>query len=51
MVWYEVHYNKAVGQYWIYKVTGNGTSYVLFKVLKTEAAVKNFGKKHWLKWT
>lgn len=49
MVWYEVYHNTSVNQWWIYKVTGNGQSYTLFKTFKTEQGARNFAKKHWVK--
>lgn len=49
MNWFEVSYNEKAGLWWIYKVTGNGQCYTLFKTFKTEQAVKNFAKKHWVR--
>lgn len=52
MIWYEVHYSPAKGTWDVYKVTGNGQTYALCKVFKTEAGARNFGKKHWVRrWT
>lgn len=49
MVWFEVYHNTNINQWWIYKVTGNGASYTLFKTFKTEQGARNFAKKHWIK--
>lgn len=44
-MWFEVYEN---GNSWqVYKVTEN--SYTLFKTFKTEKAVRNFAKTHWVK--
>ena len=49
MIWYEVYH----GEFWdVYKVTENGRCYTMHKRFKTEAAVRNFAKKHWVrKWS
>lgn len=49
MIWYEVHYSPTRGTWDVYKVTGNGQSYVLYKIFKTETGARNFGKKHWVR--
>ncbi len=49
MNWYEVHYSAFRNTWDVYKVTGNGQSYELCKVFKTEAGARNFAKKHWVK--
>lgn len=46
MIWYEVYHNKAKGQWWIYRVTGNGQCYTLFKTFKTEQGARTFSKSH-----
>lgn len=50
MIWYEVYKGQ---QYWdVYKVTGNGTCYSMYKRFKTENGARNFAKKHWVRrWT
>lgn len=47
MIWYEIY--KGGNQWDVYKVTGNGQNYILFKTFKTEQSVRNFAKKHWIK--
>lgn len=45
---YYVAYKSRDG--WdIYKVTENGQCYTMFKRVKTEKAVDNFAKTHWVK--
>lgn len=47
MTWFEIYHGKESWD--VYKVTGNGTSYVMFKRFKTEAGARNFAKKHWVR--
>lgn len=47
MIWYEIY--RGSNRWDVYKVTGNGQCYTLFKVLKTEKSAKNFASKHWVK--
>ena len=49
MIWYEIHHSVAQGTWDVYKVTNNGQCYRLCKVLKTETAVRNFSKTHWVR--
>ena len=49
MIWYEVYYSASRGTWDVYKVTGNGQNYTMFKIFKTEQSAKNFAKKHWVK--
>lgn len=47
MIWYEIYCGN--NRWDVYKVTGNGQSYTLFKVFKTEQGARNFAKKHLVK--
>ena len=49
MNWYEIYHNASKGTWDVYKVTSNGQSYQLCKVLKTEKGAQGFAKKHWVK--
>ena len=52
MNWYEIYYSAVRGTWDVYRVTGNGQSYQLCKVYKTEAGARSFAKKHWVrKWS
>ena len=49
MTWYEVMYSESRKVWDVYKVTGNGSCYQMYKQYKTEKAVKTFAKTHWVK--
>ena len=49
MNWYEVMYSASRKTWDVYKVTGNGQTYTLFKVFKTEKGARTFASKHWVR--
>ena len=52
MNWFEIYHNPAKGTWDVYRVTGNGQTWTLYKVLRTETGAKNFARKHWVnRWT
>lgn len=47
MIWYVAY---ACSEGWeIYKVTNNGQTYTRYKVIKTQKALDNFSRTHWLR--